>query len=101
VPVLVLACVWGIYRSLSRAHEAMPFILTLALCFLGYSGLLISIWPNIVPPSLSIWEASSSHSSQLFALVGTVIVLPVILVYNAMQYRVFRGKVREGDAGYH
>jgi len=27
--------------------------------------------------------------------------LPLILVYNAMQYRVFRGKVREGDAGYH
>jgi cytochrome bd ubiquinol oxidase subunit II len=79
----------------------MPFLLTLALCFLGYSGLLISIWPNIVPPSLSIWEASSSHASQLFTLVGTVIVLPVILVYNAMQYRVFRGKVKEGDTAYH
>jgi cytochrome d ubiquinol oxidase subunit II len=34
-------------------------------------------------------------------LVGTVIILPIILVYNAMQYRVFRGKVREGDPGYH
>jgi cytochrome d ubiquinol oxidase subunit II len=75
--------------------------LTLAICFLGYTGLVISIWPYIVPPSLTIWDASSSHSSQLFALVGTVIVLPIILVYNVMQYRVFRGKVREGDAGYH
>ncbi|MDR8397426.1 MULTISPECIES: cytochrome d ubiquinol oxidase subunit II [Paraburkholderia] len=101
VPVLVIVCVWGIFRSLRLLHEATPFLLTLALCFLGYSGLLISIWPNIVPPSLTIWEASSSHSSQLFTLVGTVIVLPVILVYNVMQYRVFRGKVREGDAGYH
>ncbi|WP_345814201.1 cytochrome d ubiquinol oxidase subunit II [Paraburkholderia sp. PREW-6R] len=101
VPVLVVACVWGIFRSLRLRHEALPFVLTLALCFLGYSGLVISIWPNIVPPSLTIWEASSSHSSQQFALVGTVIVLPLILVYNAMQYRVFRGKVREGDAGYH
>jgi cytochrome d ubiquinol oxidase subunit II len=101
VPLLVIACVWGIFRSVRLQHEAMPFILTLAICFLGYSGLLISIWPNIVPPSLSIWEASSSPSSQLFALVGTVIILPIILVYNAMQYRVFRGKVREGDPGYH
>ncbi|WP_420994610.1 cytochrome d ubiquinol oxidase subunit II [Cupriavidus sp. 30B13] len=101
VPVLVLACVWGIFRAVRLRHETAPFLLTLALCFLGYSGLVISIWPNIVPPSLTIWEASSSPSSQLFALVGTVIVLPVILVYNAMQYRVFRGKVREGDAGYH
>ncbi len=49
VPVLVVACVWGILRSLRLRHEAMPFLLTLAVCFLGYSGLLISIWPNIVP----------------------------------------------------
>ena len=101
VPILVIACVWGILRSVRLQHEAMPFLLTLAICFLGYSGLLISIWPNIVPPSLTIWEASSSRSSQMFALVGTVIILPIILVYNAMQYRVFRGKVREGDPGYH
>jgi cytochrome d ubiquinol oxidase subunit II len=101
VPILVIACVWGILRSVRLQHEAMPFLLTLAICFLGYSGLLISIWPNIVPPSLSIWDASSSRSSQLFALVGTVMILPIILVYNAMQYRVFRGKVREGDPGYH
>jgi len=101
VPVLVVACVWGIFRAVRLRHEAAPFVLTLALCFLGFSGLLISIWPNIVPPSLSIWDASSSHESQSFALVGTLIVLPIILVYNALQYRVFRGKVREGDSGYH
>ncbi len=101
VPVLVVLCVLGIYRSLTRRHEATPFLLSLAICFLGYTGLIISIWPYIIPPSLTIWEASSSHSSQSFALVGTIIVLPVILVYNAMQYRVFRGKVREGDHGYH
>ncbi|ACD20067.1 cytochrome d ubiquinol oxidase subunit II [Paraburkholderia phytofirmans] len=101
VPILVVLCVWGILRSVRLQHEAMPFLLTLGICFLGYTGLVISIWPYIIPPSLTIWDASSSHSSQLFALVGTVIVLPVILVYNAMQYRVFRGKVREGDPGYH
>lgn len=101
VPILVVACVWGIFRTVRLGHDTTPFILTIALCFLGFSGLIISIWPYILPPSLTIWEASSSHESQLFALVGTVIVLPVIFVYHAMQYRVFRGKVREGDAGYH
>ncbi len=101
VPVLVIACTAGIFISIKRSHEARPFLFTLALCFLGYTGLIISIWPNIVPPSLSIWAASSSPESQIFALVGTLIVLPIILIYNAMQYRVFRGKVRHGDAGYH
>lgn len=101
VPLLVLACVWGIFRALRRDHETLPFALTLAICFLGYSGLLISIWPHLLPPSLTIWDASSSRSSQLFLLVGTIIILPVVLLYNAMQYRVFQGKVRAGDAGYH
>ncbi|ADG19532.1 cytochrome d ubiquinol oxidase subunit II [Paraburkholderia atlantica] len=101
VPVLVAACVLGVLRSVRLEHEATPFLLTLGICFLGYSGLVISIWPNIVPPSISIWEASSTHSSQLFMLIGTAIVLPVILVYNAMQYRVFRGKVTGRDPGYH
>ncbi len=101
VPALVVVCVVGIFRAVRLQHEASPFFLTLALCFLGYTGLIISIWPNIVPPSLTIWGASSSPQSQLFALVGTVVVLPVILVYSAWQYRVFRGKVRAGTAGYH
>lgn len=101
VPLLVVACVAGIFHSLRQRHEAMPFLLTLALCFLGYTGLIISIWPHILPPSMTIWEASASPESQQFALVGTLVVLPFILVYNAMQYRVFRGKVRAGDAGYH
>lgn len=100
VPVLVLACVIGIFRSVNSKHESMPFILTLGLVFLGFTGLVISIWPNIIPPSLTIWQASSSHSSQLFALIGTLIILPIVLVYNGMQYHVFRGKVHEGE-GYH
>ncbi|ABB05602.1 cytochrome d ubiquinol oxidase subunit II [Burkholderia lata] len=97
VPILVIACVWGIFHTVKREHEATPLLLMFGLVFLGYTGFVISIWPNIVPPSLSIWDASSSHSSQLFALVGTIIILPILLVYNAMQYHVFRGKARETD----
>ncbi|VWB28558.1 ubiquinol oxidase subunit II, cyanide insensitive [Burkholderia arboris] len=93
VPILVVACILGIFWAIRTRREALPFLLALALCFLGYTGFIISIWPNIVPPSVTIWDASSSRSSQLFALVGTVVVLPMILFYNAMQYRVFRGKV--------
>ena len=100
LPLLVVACVLGIHRSVRLKHEAAPFLLTLGLCFVGYGSLVISIWPNIVPPSLTIWEASSSPDSQRFALVGTVIILPIVLVYSALQYRVFRGKVRESAASY-
>ena len=72
-----------------------------AIIFLGYSGLLISIFPNIVPPTLSIWEASAPRSTQIFVLIGMIIILPIILSYTARSYWVFRGKVRHGDEGYH
>jgi cytochrome d ubiquinol oxidase subunit II len=101
VPMLVLACVAGIVRFNTRGHDKLPFVLTLAILFLGYSGLLISIFPYIVPPSLTIWAASSPPSSQKFALVGVLIILPIILAYTGLAYWVFRGKVRHGDAGYH
>lgn len=101
VPLLVLVCVVGIIRFNTRGHDKLPFVLTQAILFLGYSGLLISIFPYIVPPSLTIWAASSPLSSQKFALVGVVIVMPIILAYTGLAYWVFRGKVRLGDEGYH
>ncbi|HLV17676.1 MAG TPA: cytochrome d ubiquinol oxidase subunit II, partial [Pseudomonas sp.] len=76
------------------------FLLTLALIFLGYSGLGISLWPNIIPPSVSIWEAAAPPQSQGFALVGALFILPFVLVYTAWSYYVFRGKITP-QSGYH
>jgi cytochrome d ubiquinol oxidase subunit II len=101
VPILVLACLVGIFVTLRRGSHHLPFLLTLAILFLGYTGFIISIFPNIVPPSLDIWAASSPHSSQLFTLVGALIIIPIILTYSSVAYWVFRGKVQPGDEGYH
>ncbi|WP_416414259.1 cytochrome d ubiquinol oxidase subunit II [Pantoea sp. App145] len=100
VPVLVLACSYGILRSISRNGHYAPFILTLALIFLGFSGLGISIWPNIIPPSISIWQAAAPASSQAFMLVGALLIIPIILGYTSWSYYVFRGKIK-AEEGYH
>ncbi|WP_455922715.1 cytochrome d ubiquinol oxidase subunit II [Pseudomonas putida] len=100
VPVLVaVVLVWLLQAVSKQAHYA-PFLLTLALVFLGYSGLGISLWPHIIPPSISIIEASSPPQSQGFMLVGALFILPFILGYTFWSYYVFRGKVRAED-GYH
>ena len=72
----------------------------LLLVFLGYSGLGISLWPNIIPPDISIRAAAGPSQSLGFALVGALLIIPLILMYTAWGYWVFRGKVRRGD-GYH
>jgi cytochrome d oxidase, subunit II (cydB) len=100
VPVLVLACVWMLLRSLQGIPRASPFVLALCLVFLGYSGLGISIWPYVIPPNIDLWEAAGPPQSQGFALVGALFIIPIILMYTAWSYYVFRGKVRAGE-GYH
>lgn len=100
VPVLVLVCTWALLRAVQRNANYAPFLLTLTLIFLGYSGLGISLWPNIIPPAVSIWDAAAPPQSQGFILVGALFIIPFILMYTAWSYYVFRGKVRVED-GYH
>ncbi|MFB4394350.1 MULTISPECIES: cytochrome d ubiquinol oxidase subunit II [unclassified Pseudomonas] len=100
VPILVLVTFYGLLRAVARNAHYTPFLLTLVLIFLGYSGLGISLWPNIIPPSISLWEAAAPPQSQGFMLVGTLFILPFILGYTFWSYYVFRGKVTHDD-GYH
>jgi cytochrome bd ubiquinol oxidase subunit II len=58
------------------------------------------LWPMIVPYKFTLWDAASSASTQAFLAVGTLVLLPVILLYTGWSYWVFRGKVR-ADIGYH
>jgi cytochrome d ubiquinol oxidase subunit II len=101
VPLLALANAFALWRAAMRQdRDVRPFVLTLAFFALGFAGLVLGIWPNIVPPHLSIWDAASSPSSQLFLGVGIVFLLPAILGYTYWSYSVFRGKVA-ADSGYH
>ena len=97
VPILVLLASWSLWRTLTRNTHIEPFLHALVLVFLGYTGLLVSIWPQIVPPQISIWQAASPPESMGFTLVGALFVIPFILMYTSWSYYVFRGKVRAGE----
>jgi cytochrome d ubiquinol oxidase subunit II len=99
VPLAVAALAFGMWRAIARRNDRAPFPIALALFLLGYLGLGISLWPNVVPPSISIWDAAAPRETQLFLLVGAAILIPIILGYTAYSYRVFRGKV--SGTGYH
>jgi cytochrome d ubiquinol oxidase subunit II len=100
VPLLTALTALLAWRWLDERREVPPFLASIALFLLGYLGLVISVYPYLVPPTLTIWQAAAAPSSQLFMLVGTLILLPIILGYVVFVYWVFRGKVREGES-YH
>jgi cytochrome d ubiquinol oxidase subunit II len=108
VPLAVVVLGWWLFDSLARTeersarplHDARPFLAALGLFLLSYLGLGISMWPMIVPPTITLWTAAAPPSTQLFLLVGAAVLIPVILLYTGYVYWLFRGKVRPG-AGYH
>jgi len=94
VPLLVAWLVVVFWRSITNeAAHVTPLLCVLGWFFLCFTGLGISIWPWIVPPSINIWQASSPPSSQLFLLIGAVVLIPIVLAYTGYAYWVFRGKI--------
>jgi cytochrome d ubiquinol oxidase subunit II len=100
VPIITALLAYEEWRSLKNRSEVAPFVFAIGLFVMSYIGIAISLWPMIVPYRFTLWEAASSPSTQAFLLVGTLFLLPVILMYTGWSYWVFRGKVR-GDIGYH
>jgi len=100
VPILTALVAFAAWRFIAAQREVAPFLAAVALFLLGYLGLVISTFPYIVPPDLTIWDAAASPSSQTFMLIGTLVLLPFVLGYTALTYWLFRGKVGE-SAAYH
>jgi len=100
VPTITGLIAYGLWRSIEARRDVLPFVASIALFLLGYLGLVISSYPYLVPPSLTVWQTAAAPSSQIFMLIGTVFLLPIILGYIIFIYWIFRGKVREGES-YH
>jgi cytochrome d ubiquinol oxidase subunit II len=100
VPIATALVAWATWRALNGVSQSGTFIGAVGLFALSYAGIAISLWPMIVPHHYTLDQAASSPSTQAFLLVGTLFLLPIILVYSGWSYWVFRGKVR-ADVGYH
>ena len=100
VPAVTALVAFMLWRWLGKGREVPPFLAAIALFLLGYLGLVISNFPYLVPPSLTVWETAAAPASQIFMLLGTLVLLPMILGYIAFVYWLFRGKVHEGES-YH
>ena len=93
VPVLVACCAFALFKSLESTRDAQAFLAALGLFVLSFIGIGISFYPYIVPPSVLISAAAAPENSMRFLLAGAAVLLPVILIYTAVSYWIFRGKV--------
>ncbi|MFM1812127.1 MAG: hypothetical protein RLZZ336_1065 [Cyanobacteriota bacterium] len=93
LPVLGVLLIVQLFRSLNLGQEVWPFVYTVLLFVLSFAGLGLMVFPAIIPPSITIFEAHSSVSSMVFMLTFIGILIPIMLFYNIYNYIAFRGKV--------
>jgi cytochrome d ubiquinol oxidase subunit II len=92
-PFLGLIAFYGLIKSLKARREILPFGCAVLLFLAGYLGLIASLYPYVLPPSVTFQEAAGQHETLRFTLWGAMIVLPVVLGYVIYSYSIFRGKV--------
>jgi cytochrome bd ubiquinol oxidase subunit II len=91
---------WSCWRATLGGKSVQPFLSAVGIFLLAYAGLVISNAPWLVPPSLTIWDTAAYVGSQVFMLIGTTLLLPMVLGYTVFVFWVFRGKLKPGE-GYH
>ncbi len=100
IPVITALLFFFLWTSLHKTgRDWLPFILALGLFFMSYIGLAISLWPNVVPYDVTIWQAAAAPESLSLMLIGVGVMLPVILAYTGWCYYIFRGKT-DDNHGY-
>ena len=105
IPTICIACFVSnefILRHLPRPNDRycwLPFVLVIGFFLTSFVGLVFSVFPEVIPDGLTIWQAASATESLAFIFIGAVIVVPVILAYTVFAYWVFRGKTT--DLHYH
>jgi cytochrome bd-type quinol oxidase subunit 2 len=86
VPLVTALTAFWAWRALAKGRDVTPFLASIGLFFLGYLGLVISSFPYLVPPSLTIWQTAAALASQMFMLVGTLVLLALIFGYTGYLY---------------
>jgi cytochrome d ubiquinol oxidase subunit II len=99
MPAFALIAFFMMLLALRRRREVAPFLWSIGIFLASFVGLASTLYPYILPPQLTLSDAAASSRTLVFMLTGIGMLLPVMFIYNAYQYMVFRGKVRSGSYG--
>lgn len=94
--VVALGAFFMLFRSLRRAFEVTPFVWSLVIFASSFTGLATTLFPFIVPGSLTAYQAAAETNTLVFMLSMVSFFIPIMIAYNAYQYVVFLGKVQAG-----
>jgi cytochrome bd ubiquinol oxidase subunit II len=93
-PAIGVLAAMVLAASVRQRRDGPPFYMVSLIFVAAFGTLAISFWPYMIPFSITIADAAAPHSSLAFMFWGEgLFVFPLLLVYTAVSYTVFRGKV--------
>ncbi|MCW5588296.1 MAG: cytochrome d ubiquinol oxidase subunit II [Legionellales bacterium] len=95
LPLTTLLLFLTEWIALKKHDEHLPFLATIGIFLLCFSGFVISVYPYLVPRYLTYLQAAANTNTLLFMAIGAFILLPILLLYTGYAYYTFRGKVTE------
>ena len=99
LPLLALIAFWRLFAALKAQREMAPFVWTIVIFLASFAGLAATVFPWIIPDTLTIYQAASSARTQIFMLAVVSFFIPIMIAYNAWLYLVFRGKINDAGQG--
>ena len=99
VPIVTAAVLLTMWKRIWTGRDVEVFLLAIVIFLLGFAGLVVSLWPYVVPRQVTIWDGIADPQTLVFVGVGVAIIIPIVLAYQANAYWVFRGKAKH-EEGY-
>jgi cytochrome bd ubiquinol oxidase subunit II len=95
-PGIGLLAMAGILIGVRQRRDGMPFAMTVVFFVASFLTLAVLFWPYMIPYQVTVADAAAPDKSLSFLFWGAgVFVLPVIVIYTAVVYWAFRGKLRD------
>jgi cytochrome d ubiquinol oxidase subunit II len=100
-PLVAATAAIVLAASVRHRRDGPPFYMGALVFAAAFGTFAASFWPYMIPFSITVDQAAAPHSSLAFMFWGEgLFVLPLMLIYTAISYRVFRGKVQSNSHHY-
>ena len=98
ITITLIVILETVLRRLPRTEDQWcwaPFLITIGIFILCFHGLAYSFYPYIIPGQLKIVDAASAPESLKIILGGVAVILPFLIFYTFVSYKIFNGKAQD------
>ncbi len=102
LPFLGLLTIVGLAHGIRRRKDGVPFAMAVLAVVFSFLTLAASFWPYMIQFTVTVQDAAAPRQSLEFLFWGGgLVVFPVVLIYTAVVFWIFRGKAAKGGPSHY